>query len=260
MSKLRDNIRTGVRRGNSIPATIIDTNGNRASAQLAGRGAIYRNLEVIGGPARMGDQCHVDLTTPEPTIVMTSKTWLTADDLKLSLQRMPQGTGGGGNGGTGEALDIDKIWVFSSLAGATSYSRDGAGFTAALTNYVSGDKVIIPAGIITGTFTLPAGVEVFGMGRHNTSIVGQVTGADGASINDLAVEYSTTSASLTYAVLGPTSGNFKIDHCIVVATNAGSGSTYGVWQPRNGHTDIDYSTLRGECSGGGLGYAAGMEA
>jgi hypothetical protein len=128
-----------------------------------------------------------------------------------------------------------------------------------LSGGTSGDKVIIPAGIITGTFVLPVGVEIHGAGRNNTSIAGQVTGADGASLNAISVEFSTTSASLTYAVLGPSSGIFRIDHCICNACNQGAGNTYGVWQPLGGHTDIEYSTCRGECYGGGLGYSAGIE-
>ena len=252
MSRLSKNIRTGVRRGNSLPAVIVDVNVNRASAQLSGRGAIYRNLEVIGGPASIGDLCHVDLTTPEPTIVMTSKTWLTEDDLNRALRRLP--------GSTATGFSLDKIWVFSAGVGAVSYPRDGAGLYDALQGAGEGSRVVIPNGIITGTFELPVGIEVTGMGRNVTSISGQVTGADQSSISNLAVEYRTTSSSLTYAVIGPTEGNFLIDHCICQACNQGNSYTYGHWQPLGGHTDIDYTILRGECYGDlTKGFAAGIE-
>jgi hypothetical protein len=253
MSRLKQSIRTTTKRGSSIPATVVDINGNRASAQLAGRGAIYRNLEVIGGPAKVGDFCHVDMTTPEPTIVMTSKTWLTEEEMNRALRRLSSGMGRG-------TFDIDQIWVFSSSAGATGYPRTGAGFSDALSGSSPGSSILIPNGIITGVFVLPEGIEVSGMGRNVTSISGQVTGADQSSINNLAVEFRTTTSELTYAVIGPTSGNFLIDHCICQACNQGNSLTYGHWQPLGGHTDIDYSILRGECYGDlTKGFAAGIE-
>jgi hypothetical protein len=73
MSRITKNIRSVSKHGTQFPAKIIDTFNDRATARMLANGAIYRNLIVVGGPAEIGDSCHVDLTTPKPTIVMPSK-------------------------------------------------------------------------------------------------------------------------------------------------------------------------------------------
>jgi hypothetical protein len=52
-------------------------------------GAIVHNLRVIGGPVDIGDEVSVDYTTPEPTIIAVSKSWLTDDDLQRALKKIP---------------------------------------------------------------------------------------------------------------------------------------------------------------------------
>jgi hypothetical protein len=230
---LGKDIRKRVRHGTQMPAVVIDVVGSSASARLSANGAIYRNLSVVGGPAQIGDPCYVDLTTPKPTIVMVSKSWLTEDDLNRALRRLQFGLGTG--------FDIDRIWVFAPGAGATPYSRDGSGLYDALQGASSGSKVVVPAGEISGSFEIPKGVELEGMGAERTRIFGVITGADQASMNGIWVQ-----SSSAYAAIGPSTGKFYVYKCVISACQG-----TGFHQPSGGQTDIQYSSLIGEG-----GYAA----
>lgn len=90
MSRVDKNIRKAVKTATQYPATIVDTHGGTASARLSGNGAIVHNLQIIGGPVDIGDKVSVDYTTPEPTVVATSRAWLTMDDLNRELAKIKQ--------------------------------------------------------------------------------------------------------------------------------------------------------------------------
>lgn len=77
MSQLSRNIRSSVKSGNSVPATITDTYLGRASVRLLNNGAKLRNLDVIGGPVKIGDKVRVDFTTAKPTVVVVGQIGIT---------------------------------------------------------------------------------------------------------------------------------------------------------------------------------------
>jgi hypothetical protein len=69
---------------------ISNTHGSRASARLSTNGAIIHDLEIVGGPVDIGDAVAVDYTTPKPTIVSHSRSWLTMDDLLRALAKLEE--------------------------------------------------------------------------------------------------------------------------------------------------------------------------
>lgn len=230
-----------------MPAIIVDIVGSsRASAQLAGQGAIYRNLEVIGGPAEIGDFCHVDLTTPEPTIVMSSKSWLTEDD----VSKMLRGYTGLGYGGI--PFDIDKIWVFYASSGTSYYSRDTDGLALAIANVTSGDKMLIPNGTFGGDTTIPAGVQVACMGI-NTILTGKITLSSGSTISDGTILRNADDANDLIGIVGPSEGIGLVIGCRILVTQTGSGNAYGYYHTGGGDLEIASSRITAS-SVGGTGY------
>jgi hypothetical protein len=226
MNKLTRNIRASTKRGNLIPAIIVDAFGTGASARLSSNGAIYRNLPVIGGPANIDDKCYVDLTTPKPTIVMTGKTWATQEDIDNAMRRTRIGGEGGGE------FDYDQIWLFKETAGAIGFSRNGDGFLSALAQAAKGDTIVVPNGVMNvGTCTIPQQVDIKGQGKRNTVIYGDVTMDICASLINL---------SIFGQVIGSSSGYTEILDCRVKNTSA-----YGVNQPSGGQMTIRGSHIQG---------------
>ena len=242
MSRISKTVRTAVRSGTSVPATIVDIiSSSRASARLSGNGAIYRNLVVIGGPAQKGDSCHVDLTTPEPTIIMVGKTWMTEDDVNRMLKKLPKSS-------AGSTFDIDKIWVFSSSVGATPYSRDGDGLKDALSGASPGDKVVVPAGSITynEAYTVPEKVNVVGFGRERTIIYQKVYLNRGSSLSHISIINDAYSSYDEFAVSGPTYGGATVNNCTLTCFQDSIGTAVAAFQPSGGKMLVQYSSLRGE--------------
>jgi hypothetical protein len=93
--------------------------GNRASAQLSGNGAIAHNLSIIGGPVKTGDSVLVDYSTPEPTIIATSESWLTMDDLMREIAKLktPEPY---------DALTEYEKWIVTTLDDTTSMFQAGS--------------------------------------------------------------------------------------------------------------------------------------
>lgn len=85
LNRITPNIRKVSRTATHYPAVIVDSHGGKASARLSTNGATVHNLDVIGGPVDIGDSVIVDYTTPDPTIIATSKSWLTQEDLDRAL-------------------------------------------------------------------------------------------------------------------------------------------------------------------------------
>ena len=90
MSRINQDSRRVVRSGTQYPAVVIDDHGTHATVKLSGNGAKLSNLQVIGGPVDIGEQVQVDFTTPEPTVVATSKDWLSIEDILRELGKLPE--------------------------------------------------------------------------------------------------------------------------------------------------------------------------
>lgn len=88
MARVPQNIRNVSRTATHYPGTIVDVHGGKASARLSGNGATVHSLDVIGGPVEIGESVTVDFSTPDPTIIATSKSWLTMDDLMRELAKL----------------------------------------------------------------------------------------------------------------------------------------------------------------------------
>jgi hypothetical protein len=88
LARVPQNIRKVSRTATHYPATIVDKLGGRASARLSGNGATIHDIPIIGGPVDIGDDVLVDFSTPDPTIITTSKEWLTMDDLMRELAKL----------------------------------------------------------------------------------------------------------------------------------------------------------------------------
>jgi len=89
MNRIPQNVRGVKKTATQYPAIVVDAHGRRASARLSGNGATIHNLRVVGGPVDIGEEVHVDYTTPEPTIVAMAKSWATMDDLLRALKKIP---------------------------------------------------------------------------------------------------------------------------------------------------------------------------
>lgn len=141
----------------------------------------------------------------------------------------------------GNTLELDKIWLFHVEGGVTLYDRDASGLQSAVAAASSGDKIVVPAGEFYASFTVPASVQIFGMGTDRTIIYGVVTGSSEGSIQDLYIINP-----YPYAGVGPSTGKFTVNDCLVTSCH---GS--GFHQPAGGETFIHHSILIGE-----EGYAA----
>ena len=129
-------------------------------------------------------------------------------------------------------------------------------FQAALTKAYSGDIIEISGGTVTGNYTMIAGVRVIGKSRWATILTGQITGAAGASIENLSIIVSADDASDLVGVDSPASGTFYINGCDIEVTQAGAGNAYGLSVDVNGTTiDVWNSYISGDSTGGD-GYAA----
>lgn len=129
-------------------------------------------------------------------------------------------------------------------------------FGSAITAAGSGDIIEVSAGTITGDHTIPDGVRVVGRSRYATVFTGQITGGDGASIENLSIERSANDATTLIGVDSPGSGTFYIHNCDIEADQSGSGDAYGISADVN-NTIIEVwnSYLYGN-SGSGSGYGA----
>ena len=124
----------------------------------------------------------------------------------------------------------------------------------ALADATSGDIILLPAGTIDGDHTMIAGVKVVGRSRYATILSGQITGANGASIENLSVIRSANSAANLIGVDAPAAGTFYISDCDIEVTQSGSGDAYGISADVNGTLIEVWNSFVSGDSTGGTGY------
>ena len=125
----------------------------------------------------------------------------------------------------------------------------------ALEDATSGDIILLPAVTIAGAHTVIAGVKVVGRSRYATILSGQITGASGASIENLSIIQSANSADNLVGVDSPAAGTFYINDCDIEITQAGAGNAYGLSVDVNGTTIEIWNSFVSGDSTGGDGYA-----
>ena len=133
----------------------------------------------------------------------------------------------------------------------STYAGTTAGLTAALAASSSGDEVWILAHEIAGDCTIPAGVEVVGMGRRQTILTGQVTIEAGAILSHLSVNRTDDSADDLIGVIGTQSGDSWLYNCNVKTEQAGAGLSVALYSSAAGCAlHADHCMLYGDSTGG----------
>jgi hypothetical protein len=98
----------------------------------------------------------------------------------------------------------------------------------ALNDAGDGDAVWLPASVITGDYTVPAGVSVVGRDRARSILTGQITLNNESALLNLSVIRSANDSSALVGVDGPESGTGFIYDCDVIAIQSGTGTGYAV--------------------------------
>lgn len=244
MSQLSRDIRKNVRSNVSVPGVIVDIFYGRASVRLTSNGAIYRNLDVVGGPVVPGQQVRVDFTTAKPTIVATGQKGLSLDDIKKML---------GQDNGRGNDTQI-TITLFSGGAIKQMYPPNETGFGQALTDSYPGDVIFMPDVDLTGDFTIPASIGITGLNREQSIIRGSIYMLANSYMQGMAI-LPELNMSFGYGVR--MRGGCKLESCFVFTLN--SGSSIGVYMidgvadgtPCYCNDNIVYASVGSD----GLGYA-----
>ncbi len=216
MSQLSRDIRKNVRSNVSVPGTIIDIFYGRASVRLTSNGAIYRNLDVVGGPVVVGQNVRVDFTTAKPTIVATGAAGLDLNALKKLLAGLD----------TGQRTQTQiTITLFSGGAVKAMYPPNETGLGQALTDANIGDVVFLPDIDVTGDYVMPGGVCMSGLSKGQSIIRGHVdVGEEGVLLNVCSIqEYK---SGLVYGV--KLAHLATVDSCYIYLLNT-SGSAIGVY-------------------------------
>jgi hypothetical protein len=200
----------------SVPGVVIDIFYERASVRLTSNGAVFRNLDVVGGPVQIGQNVRVDFTTAKPTIVATGAGGLSLDDLKKLLASMDFGQ---------QNETQITITLFSGGAVKAMYPPNETGFGQCLTEANPGDAIFLPDIDITGDYVLPAGVCISGLNKGQTIIRGHLdVGANGILMNVSSIQESGT--GLVYGV--KLASESTVDSCLIYVFNS-SGSAIGVY-------------------------------
>ena len=136
-----------------------------------------------------------------------------------------------------------------------SYSVSEAGLTGANGAAASGDVILIPNAIISGDYTITAGVAMVGISRSKTILTGSITGADEACIERLSIIRTANDANELIGIVGQASGTFYVKDCDVIVTQSGAGLAAGLKQASAGLVAVWNSLLQG-ISTGGDGYGS----
>ncbi len=138
--------------------------------------------------------------------------WLISDGI-ATWHVFCAGAGGGGGGGVTEGPGIDVVGNQVGLGGDTillydrggnpvaEYAATGAGMAAAIAAAAAGDVIWLPAYQIPDNHTIPADVEVVGLGVDNSELTGIIT--NNGTLTHLQVSGAlTNNANLNY-ILDP---------------------------------------------------------
>lgn len=235
MRNIRRNIRDTVRSGASAVAVVIDVVGSRVSVRLSTRGAIYRNLSLVGGPVSVGDLVHVDFTTYEPTVVAPGRPYEAAFEALEAYVEPPYSE-------TGEVTEpesgmievyLSGEWSASGSAGqwwkdptaGSFFDANSEGLDAARSYATQGSAIFLPRGEIGGNHWFWYGITLIGYGQGETMLTGQITFRNGYYVRELSFVRSANSSNYEVGVVVYGDGYFyQTDFTCV---NYGSGESVG---------------------------------
>lgn len=199
MSKISRSIKNVTRTGNLFPATVIDAGGGTATVRLSNSGAIYRNLNVVGGTVKKGDFCYVDFSAYTPIVLAqgnTSTTTVSSTKVKkpsrAGIGSKTNGVTSGSSSGTGEY----GIFLYGYGTIKTSYPATSEGMTNALSEASSTDVIYLPNCSIDGDYEIPDGVHLIGMSRYGSSLTGDITLIGNNYIENLTISGSSSGPKL----------------------------------------------------------------
>lgn len=230
-------VRTSVRSGTSAPAVVIDVAGSKVSVRLSTRGAVYRNLNLVGGPVDIGDQVHVDFTTDEPTVVAPGRSY-EADFEALEEAITPPIT---------EAAEIEEFesgmievyqvgeWASSGSGGqwwkdptaGSFFDATDANLDIAIGYAEPGSAIFLPRHEFGGNHAFWYGQTIIGYGQGETVLTGQITFRHDFYVRELSFVRSFTSSGTQGAVIVYGDGYFyQVDFTCI---NYGSGDSIGLY-------------------------------
>lgn len=247
MTKLGRSIRGLTKHGNNIRAIVISCARDTATVRLAGNGAVYRTLKVVGGPVSVGQQVQVDMSSDIPYIVAPGIPVEIAETT-LYQQKQPK-----------RAIPAATLIEGMILRYAGSVFKEGypfsvTGMTDCLADCETGNTIIYPEGTLEMDFTLPATITLVGVNYDVSIFWGTITLSAGSKINDLYILKELSSAEDAIALIGPTTGIATLKDVRAEAFNCGLGRAIGLYGLA-GDVNTDTSIIIGESSSG-LGYGA----
>lgn len=137
---------------------------------------------------------------------------------------------------------------------AIEYDADATGFDEASSAGSSGDTVWLPSMTIDGDHALTEGVHYIGVSRWGSILTGQITLADGATLERLTIERTADDYDVLKCVVNQASGTSKISECDIKGTQSGGSDVYAVSIENSGGVEIWNCYLYGYSSAGS-GYA-----
>jgi hypothetical protein len=170
-----------------------------------------------------------------------------------------------GGGGGGADMNLQQVILLDLSAGISRhYTPNSAGLASAIAMSGTGDIVLLPAATFTSNITIPYGVEVIGLGRDKTIIVGQVSGSENSVLSAATVHRALASSETLFGVIAPSTGEYNVDpkdrtcfqviDCDIKVENTASGSAYGFSTTNGGHLYLEQCRVEA-VSAGGVGYA-----
>lgn len=250
MGKLNRRVRTAVRQGKMVPATILDHGGGKASVQLSTNGATMRMLPMVGGPVAVGQQVYVDYNTYPPQVVAPGAEPEPVGNPRSRTRTPPRGTP--------PELSGDLIRRY---AGGTRlveiYEVTEAGLAEAVSDAVALDLILMPPCELTPTdFTLPADVTLAGDLRDSVILHCQITLSNNSKLYRFQNVHSSGSDAGEISAVICNGTEVTIDDMTIWACQCTSGSANGV-KISGGTLTVTNSNISGETiSGTGYGVNA----
>ena len=124
-------------------------------------------------------------------------------------------------------VDINNCIILFSGSSAI-YANNDTGMAAAIAAASSGDTIWLSPCVLTGNYTIPAGVTVVGKSIEDCMFTGQVTLSDGAIGANFAVELSADSGADIVGIVGSASGTAILNNVKIEVSQAGAGDACGI--------------------------------
>lgn len=142
----------------------------------------------------------------------------------------------------------------------SEYPATSAGLDDASGDASADDVIWIPTKTIDDNHTLTAEVHYVGLSRWATKLTGQITLANGTTLETMSIIRTANDASDLKGVVSPPSGtpSAKLRDCTITCTQSGAGGAYAV--NFEGNTDVEvWNCYLDGSSTGGNGYACNMQ-